>query len=246
MISELVSNRDTVFSEVFWSRTHRPQLPDLSGRARSLRPPARGFSVPSTSFAGRRVRSTARLRIRQGLRQTEPPEERRVARALADHHRPAPRATADAGELRVRRPQAPDPRHRPAPPRPAASGAPRPALHRPARRRLLPRLRAPAPPHPVPGPHGRGPARPRPAQRRRPRRPARPSGRATSPPPSTSTRPAPSWKPPRPSATRPAGPSPWPSACASPRPSRCSGRTSTCSTTPSRSGAASTASAAVA
>ena len=46
------------------------------------------------------------------------------------------------------------------------------------------------------------------------------------------------------SATPPAGPSPSPSACASPRPSRCSGRTSTCSTTPSRSGAASTASAA--
>ena len=87
----------------------------------------------------------------------------------------APRATADAGELRVRRPQAPDPRHRAAPPRPAAAGAPRPALHRPARRRLLPRLRAPAPPHPVPGPHGRRPARPRPAQRRRPRRPARPA-----------------------------------------------------------------------
>src|SRR3954452_23029746 len=74
----------------------------------------------------------------------------------------------------------------------------------------------------------------------------RPSGRATWRPPSTSTSPAPSWKRPRPSETRPVGRSRWPSACASQRPSRCSGRTSTCSTTPSRSGAASTASAAVA
>jgi hypothetical protein len=48
-----------------------------------------------------------------------------------------------------------------------------PALHRAARRRLLPRLRSPAPPHPVPGPHGCGPTRPRPAHRRRARRPAR-------------------------------------------------------------------------
>src|SRR5687768_10843010 len=71
-----------------------------------------------------------KARLRDGRRDVDP-DGRLVARALAHHHRPAPCTAADTGELRVGRPQAPDPRHRPAPPRPAASGAPRPALHRP-------------------------------------------------------------------------------------------------------------------
>src|SRR3712207_309302 len=124
-----------------------PALPRSVGfgpvNAPPFRPRRRGREGP-------RARTPAGHR--DGRRDVDP-DRRLVAGALAHHHRAAPGTPANAGELRVRRPQAPDPRHRPPPDGPAATRTPRPALHRPAGRRLLPRLRPPPSPDPLPGPH---------------------------------------------------------------------------------------------
>jgi hypothetical protein len=218
----------------------RPAITCLQGRRRALarlrlrwlqarrhaRSPARQQHEPRRrGREGPRARAQARLG--DGRRHVDP-DRRLVARTLAEHHRPAPGASADAGELRVSRPAPPHAQHRPTPPRPAPARTPRPSS--------TPRCSTTAtPPPPFSGTTASspGPSRlrsnaatsraPSPRSSTRPRRDP-----ATSPPLSTSRRPGPSWKPPRTSATPPAGRSPSPLACGSQRPWRCSGRTSTC------------------
>ncbi|MCU1615763.1 MAG: Integrase, partial [Frankiales bacterium] len=210
---------------------------------RQARPPAR---LRQDTRARRREgpRARAQARLRNHHRDVDP-HRRRLARALAREHRPTSSPAANGRELRVQRPPAPDPGHRPAPARPPAARAPRPALHAVAGRRLLPRHRAARPPDPVRaltvamqrGHIARNVATlvDPPQQQQSDLATALDVEEARAVLEARGT-----------SATPPAGPSPSPWACASPRRSRCSGRTSTCSPTRSRCDGASTASAAVA
>jgi hypothetical protein len=145
----------------------------------------------------RRLANSTQAPLRDGRRDIDL-DCRLVARTAAHHHRAASRTSTDAGEPRIRRAQAPGSGgHRPTSARPTEAGAPQPAPHGAARRRLLPRLGVAPPSDPGPGPDRRHPARARLPWRRRARRLACPPRRPRHAPQFIAHSPCPSsWSPP--------------------------------------------------